>query len=119
VSQRAARVSSWEDAYGLASECASRVSDCGGTASASQFKRDLLALSVQGTTAMTLALLLLSLTLPSPADLRAVTDTSKAPPKPLPMAPSTQRGKPVPPPKPVGEPKLKRRKPPGLDLTPF
>ena len=61
--------------------------------------------------------LLLILTLVRPADLRAIADTVKAP-KPPPLAPSTPRGKPAPPlkGKPVGEPQLKRRKPPGLNF---
>jgi hypothetical protein len=64
---------------------------------------------------MTLALLLLTLTLSSPIDARSVADTVKAP-KPPPLAPTAQRGKPNPPPppkgKPAGQPELKRRKPP-------
>ena len=74
---------------------------------------------------MTLATLLLSLALASPTEIRAVSDTVRAP-KPPPLAPTTQRRKPEPPPlvkpaprpkgKPVGEPQLKRRKPPGLDF---
>lgn len=61
--------------------------------------------------------LFLILSLIRPADLRAIADTVKAP-KPPPLAPSTSRGKPAPPPKgkPVGEPQLKRRKPPGVDF---
>jgi len=64
---------------------------------------------------MTVALLILALVLPSPVDGRAVADTVRAP-KPPPLAPTAQRGKPAlppPKPKPTGEPQLKRRKPPG------
>jgi len=66
---------------------------------------------------MTLATLLLALALASPAEIRALPDTVKAP-KPPPLAPTMERRKPLPPPKgkPVGEPQLKRRKPPGLDI---
>ncbi|HTL04620.1 MAG TPA: hypothetical protein VL241_02655 [Gemmatimonadales bacterium] len=62
---------------------------------------------------MTFAALLLALALSSPADIRALPDTARAP-KPPPLAPSVDRRKPQPPPKgkPVGEPQLKRRKPP-------
>jgi len=70
---------------------------------------------------MLLTQILLTLSLWSPAEIRAVADTGKAPPKPPPLAPtnpkgpSGDKGKPAPPKgKPVGEPELKRRKPPSL-----
>jgi hypothetical protein len=78
---------------------------------------------------MILSTLLLTLTLAAPANLPAVADTIRAPKpqslaptierrKPEPRAPTIERRKPQPPPKgkPVGEPQLKRRKPPPLDL---
>lgn len=68
---------------------------------------------------MSLAPLLLAWSLLAPPDVRAVADTGKAaPPKPLvqpkpaPTPPTIEKGKPAPKPKPVGEPELKRRKPP-------
>jgi hypothetical protein len=68
---------------------------------------------------MTSILLALALSFGGPADIRAVPDTARAP-KPPPLAPTAGRGKPALPSKgkPVGEPQLKRRKPPGLDFTP-
>ena len=67
---------------------------------------------------MTSILLALTLAFASPIDVRALADTVKAP-KPPPLAPTMGRGKPTPPSKgkPVGEPQLKRRKPPGLGFT--
>ncbi len=63
---------------------------------------------------MTLSMLLLSLALVSPAEIRALPDTARAP-KPPPLVPTMERRKPAPPKgKPVGEPQLKRRKPPGF-----
>ena len=70
---------------------------------------------------MLLSTVLLALSLYSPADLRVVADTVR-PPKPPPTTPRAARGKPAterakpalaPKAKPVGEPRLKRRKPPG------
>jgi hypothetical protein len=75
---------------------------------------------------MTLATLFLSLALAAPTEIRAVSDTVRAPKPPAlrptterrKPAPTMERRKPAPPPrgKPVGEPQLKRRKPPGLDF---
>jgi hypothetical protein len=67
---------------------------------------------------MTSIVLALSLLFASPADVRIAADTVRAP-KPPPLAPTAGRGKPAPPlkPKPVGEPQLKRRKPPGVDFV--
>ena len=75
-----------------------------------------------------LSALLLSLALITPGELRAVADTGKAPKRPPAAAPATAkrppskapavvtRGKPAPAPKSLGEPQLKRRKPPALDF---
>lgn len=76
---------------------------------------------------MTSVLLALTLALAVPAEVQSVADTVKAP-KPPTLAPSSGRGKPAAPSigrgkpapskgKPVGEPQLKRRKPPRLDLA--
>lgn len=64
---------------------------------------------------MILSTLLLVLTLAAPARLPAVADTVRAP-KPRSLTPTIERRKPEPTPKgkPVGEPQLKRRKPPSL-----
>ncbi|HEV8599652.1 MAG TPA: hypothetical protein VGQ69_09860 [Gemmatimonadales bacterium] len=66
---------------------------------------------------MTGILLFLTLVITGPADVQAVADTVRAP-KPPPLAPTVGRGKPIPTTKgkPVGEPQLKRRKPPRLHL---
>ncbi len=74
-----------------------------------------------------LSALLLSLALITPGEIRVVADTGKAPKRPA-AAPATAkrppskapavvpRGKPAPTPKSLGEPQLKRRKPPELGL---
>ena len=61
---------------------------------------------------MILSTLLLVLTLSAPTPPRVAADTAKAP-KPPPLQP-TLKGKAPPKGKPLGEPQLKRRKPPEL-----
>ena len=67
---------------------------------------------------MTGVLLALSLLLPGRPDFRAVADTGKAKKPPAPsLAPTTEKPKVPGKAKPVGEPQLKRRKPPALNLS--
>jgi hypothetical protein len=90
-------------------------SPCLGWTSGDRWLRQAVALPVHCWATMTLPLLLLALALSGPADHRAVLDSTK-PQRPLVRpanpAPSTIKPPAKRAPKPVGEPVLKRRRPP-------